>query len=269
MPTQVDTTQQTAPSVSDVVEILNADGAGSVVLVCEHASNRIPARYGTLGLSPEARASHIAWDPGAREVALRLMEILDAPLIAGRVSRLVYDCNRPPDSPAASPERSERFDVPGNRDLSETQRHDRRRCIYEPFRARVEAVIKERLARGSITALVTIHSFTPIYNGVSRPVEIGVIHDADTRLTDANLAEASKFPHRRIERNAPYSKADGVTHSLRLYGEENDLPNAMIEIRNDLLIEATSRDEVSQEIGTLVQNALDHLGLATVERAHG
>ncbi|NQW10154.1 MAG: N-formylglutamate amidohydrolase [Alphaproteobacteria bacterium] len=131
MPTQIDTTHETAPSVSDVFDILNADGAGSVVLICEHASTRIPARYGTLGLSLEARSGHIAWDPGAREVALRLMGILDAPLVASRISRLIYDCNRPP-------ERSERFDVPGNRDLSETQRHDRQRCVYDPFRARGE-----------------------------------------------------------------------------------------------------------------------------------
>src|SRR6218665_471531 len=76
------------------VVTVNAGGASPFVLACDHASNRIPEKYGDLGLSPRQRLMHIAWDPGALPVALRLSERLDAPLVFSNVSRLVIDCNR-------------------------------------------------------------------------------------------------------------------------------------------------------------------------------
>ena len=85
------------------VQIVNPDGQADILLICEHASNRIPASLGSLGLDAKVRESHVAWDPGAREVAIIMAERLDAPLILQRFSRLVYDCNRPPDAPSAMP----------------------------------------------------------------------------------------------------------------------------------------------------------------------
>src|SRR5690606_7150638 len=96
------------------VAVENADGAGDVLLVCEHASRRLPERYGTLGLSQDALASHIAWDPGALAVAQLMARGLDATLIYQRFSRLIYDCNRAPESPAAMRVVSEVFRIPGN-----------------------------------------------------------------------------------------------------------------------------------------------------------
>ncbi|MFC6490697.1 N-formylglutamate amidohydrolase, partial [Nitratireductor sp. GCM10026969] len=97
-----------------IVETINAEGAGTVVLSCEHAANFIPPEFADLGLAREVLESHIAWDPGASAVARHLSRHLDAPLVAQRVSRLVYDCNRPPDAEAATPARSEAYAVPGN-----------------------------------------------------------------------------------------------------------------------------------------------------------
>ena len=91
--------------------VKNTNGSSSIVIVCEHASSDIPASFNSLGVSQEARKSHAAWDPGALAVAIRLSEQLDAALIAGAVSRLVYDCNRPPDAPDAMPSKSEIFDI--------------------------------------------------------------------------------------------------------------------------------------------------------------
>lgn len=81
-------------------EVVNAVGAGSAVLVCDHASNRIPRRLGTLGLASTELADHIAWDPGAAEVARRLSDHLDAPLVLSGYSSLAIDCDRPLDSPS-------------------------------------------------------------------------------------------------------------------------------------------------------------------------
>ena len=89
------------------VGIENAAAKGDVLLVCEHASATIPQKFGTLGLLPEVLSSHAAWDPGALAVARLLSEKLDATLVYQRFSRLVYDCNRPPESPSAMPVKSE------------------------------------------------------------------------------------------------------------------------------------------------------------------
>lgn len=244
------------------VEVLNPNGAGPVVLLCEHASAHIPTVYRGLGLSRAVRESHAVWDPGALSVSRHLSAGLDAPLIAGGVSRLVFDCNRPPGAPSAIPERSELIEVPGNQNLSGAERARRTETIYRPFCAAVSAVLDARKARGQATALVTIHSFAPVYFGKSRTVEIGILHDSDSGLADAMLAQAGKLGSRRIERNRPYGPADGVTHSLKIHGIANGLHNVMIEVRSDLLTTPDERAGVARELLTLLTPALRGVGLA-------
>ncbi|MFS4580769.1 N-formylglutamate amidohydrolase [Phaeobacter sp. C3_T13_0] len=241
------------------VEIWNADGTGNVLVLCEHASNHIPARYHGLGLSADDRASHAAWDPGALAVARGLSEALDAPLVASGVSRLVYDCNRPPEAASAMPAKSELIDVPGNRGLDTAAREERVRSVYAPFCEAVAQLIDARKASEQETVLITIHSFTPIYYGTHRSVEIGILHDDDTRMADAMLNATQALPHRKIERNEPYGPQDGVTHSLVLHGQNNGLASVMIEIRNDLLQSPQQEATMTDELLQLLRPALTSL----------
>ena len=244
------------------VETVNPDGKGSVVLLCEHASAHVPARYGGLGLTAADGLSHAAWDPGALAVARTISRALDAPMVASRVSRLVYDCNRPPEAASAMPETSELIEIPGNRGLTPQQREERVRTVYRPFCAAVSALLAQRRAAGTPTAVVSIHSFTPVYFGKARAVDMGILHDEDTRLADAMLRNAPLLPHRRIARNDPYGPLDGVTHSLRIHGVANSLPNVMIELRNDLLRTDRDQKNVAGELLTLMEPALQELGIA-------
>ncbi len=241
---------------SEVVEVIGGQATGPALILCEHASNHIPAQYCDLGLSADAQSSHAAWDPGARAVACALAHALDSPMVAAKVSRLVYDCNRPPEAESAMPERSEVIEVPGNRNLSAVQRADRVAHVYAPFCNTVTQIITARKTAGQATALVTIHSFTPVWFGAQRDCEIGILHDSDTRLADAMLAEAHRLPHRVIRRNDPYGPEDGVTHSLKLHGLAQNLPNVMIEIRNDLLRDAQAIARMAEEVLTLLRPAL-------------
>lgn len=254
---------------SNSVEVVHPEGAGGVLLLCEHAARHIPARYNGLGLDAVARDSHAAWDPGARAVALELSRALDAPLVASRVSRLVYDCNRPTEAETAMPQKSELIEVPGNRDLTPAQREERTETVYRPFCAAVSDMIATRRARGLSTVLITIHSFTPIYFGAWRETEIGILHDSDSRLADAMLAGADRLPERRIARNDPYGPEDGVTHSLRLHGIANGLPNVMIELRNDLVGDEAGVAAMAQELMTLIAPALDALAGQGREQSGG
>lgn len=231
------------PADGDPVGVDNAAGQGGVLLVCEHASLRMPQRLGTLGLSDDALSSHIAWDPGALAVAQKMSQALDAVLIHQRFSRLVYDCNRPPNSPAAIRPVSEVFRIPGNEQLSEADKAQRAAALYFPFQNRIAAEISARQARGQATVLVTVHSFTPVYFGRARTVEIGILHDTDSRLADRMLTAAADTSLYRVERNQPYGPADGVTHTLERQALPHGLLNVMIEVRNDLI-----EDEIGQGV---------------------
>lgn len=218
------------------VWVENSDARGKIVLVCEHAANLIPKRLGTLGLEREALQRHIAWDPGALGLARRLAASLDAPLCHQRFSRLVYDCNRPPEAESAMPKQSEIYTIPGNVDLAPDERNARIEEIYRPFREGLSSLLERRAAGGCATVLVTIHSFTPVYFGRSRDVEIGILHDRDSRMADAMIAQAGRLQTNYVIRlNEPYGPSDGVTHTLVEHGLANGLPNVMIEVRNDLL----------------------------------
>ena len=169
---------------------------------------------------------------------------------------MVYDCNRPPQSPDAIVEKSEHIKVPGNTDLNEVQRAERVQSVYEPFCAAVDALLHERSLRGQETTLITVHSFTPVYFNTRRTVEIGILHDTDSRLANAMLLQKSGLPHRVIERNEPYGPADGVTHSLIVHGIKRGLMNVMLEVRSDLISDQKGVDQISDEILQMLKPAI-------------
>lgn len=239
-------------------EICNADGAGRFLLVCEHASNVFPKEYGTLGLDDAARQAHIAWDPGAMGVARHLSKLLDAPLVAATVSRLIYDCNRAPDAAGAMPDRSEVYDIPGNRGIDTDARLARTEAVYLPFQAALTGQLARMLARGVRPVLVTVHSFTPVWFGVRREVELGVIHDADPLFAQAFVSAARGLPL-RVAMNEPYSRADGVAHTLKLHATPYDLPHAMLEIRNDLIADQSSQEAMAEHLAPALVRALEAL----------
>lgn len=241
-----------------VVEVLNADGAGQVLLLCEHASRYIPPEFANLGLNEDQLTSHAVWDPGARDLALLLSAALDAPLVASKVSRLVYDCNRPPEVASAIPAQSELIVIPGNQNLDQTARAQRAELAYEPFCQAVDQLIRRREQAGVTTIVVTVHSFTPVYFGKPREVEIGLLHDSDSRLVDAMMQRSSGVPHRCILRNSPYGPEDGVTHSLKIHAIERGLANVMVEVRNDLLSTSEAIEQVCKELLTLLKPALQN-----------
>jgi predicted N-formylglutamate amidohydrolase len=239
----------------------NAAARGSFILVCEHASNAFPEQWGDLGLSADQQSAHIAWDPGALGLARALSGLLDAVLVHAPVSRLIYDCNRAPDMPGAMPIRSEIHDIPGNKLISAAERAARTAAIYVPFHASLRAVIANHIAFGLAPAIVTIHSFTKLYFGKPRAVEFGVIHDEDDHLARAILGASHAKTQLRAELNAPYSAADDVTHTLRLQATPYRIPNAMLEIRNDLI----ASPDAEQRMADLLAPVLN-MGLVEIQK---
>ena len=220
------------------VRTVNADGRGPFAIVVDHASNRIPPRWGDLGLSPSDRIRHIAWDPGALAVSLRLSELLDAPVVHSTVSRLVIDCNRDLDAPDLVPTISETTDIPGNMGLTEDDRRWRIAAAHAPFHSAIDRLLEARAAAGLPTILVCMHSFTPTYKGKARPWPIGLIHARGERYTAAlRDALAGEAPDMNIGWNEPYSALNGVTYTLEHHGDGRGLDATMIEIRHDEILE--------------------------------
>jgi predicted N-formylglutamate amidohydrolase len=220
------------------VQTMNAEGRGPFAIVVDHASNRIPPRWGDLGLAPSDRVRHIAWDPGALAVSMKLSTLLDAPVVHSTVSRLVIDCNRDVDAPDLIPKVSETTEIPGNASVSAEDRTWRIASAHAPFHDAIDRVLDAREAAGLATILVCMHSFTPVYRGVTRPWPIGLIHARDTRYTSAlREALADDAPDLNIGWNEPYSALNGVTYTLEHHGDGRSLDSTMIEIRHDEILE--------------------------------
>jgi predicted N-formylglutamate amidohydrolase len=225
-------------SAEKSVRVLNARGQSPFVIVCDHASNRLPAKYGDLGLSHAERVSHIAWDPGALAVSRELSHLLDAPVVQSTVSRLIIDCNRDLDAPDLIWTLSEATRIAANETIDAEERQYRITHFHQPYHASIETLLEARRHAGQETVLVCMHSFTPVYHGVARPWPIGLIHGTDTRYTKGLFdALKSEEPDLNIGWNEPYAALNGVTLTLEKHGDGRGLDATMIEIRNDEILE--------------------------------
>jgi predicted N-formylglutamate amidohydrolase len=239
------------------VSLLNDDGRASLLLVCEHATNYIPAQFENLQLADEVLNSHAALDIGALELAENLSHKLDAPLLSTRVSRLVYDCNRALGANGAIPEKSEVFEIPGNQNLTEAESRSRYESYYLPF----EIAVSERLARYPESPLfITVHSFTPVYHGDSREVDIGIVCDQDNRLGARMVELAPELTTHCVRLNEPYGPGEGVTHTLGFHAVNNGLLNVMIEVKNNLLHSSESRENMAVTLAALISRSAADFG---------
>jgi len=219
------------PDEPPAVEVVNAGGGSHVVLVCDHASNRVPARLGTLGLDAVQLADHIGWDPGAADVARRLSGSLDAPLVLSGYSRLVIDCNRPLRSAESIPGHSAGVIVPGNQVLSVEDREIRIKELFLPYHDAIDRLLDTRSRQPSL--LLSIHSFTPVLNGQSRPWQIGVCYGHNRGFAALLLDALSRNHAITIGDNEPYPIEDEIDYTIPVHGEGRGIPSAMIEIRQD------------------------------------
>lgn len=224
--------------------------AGGLLLLCDHASRRLPAEFGDLGLGPESFATHIASDIGAAEVARAFAAYFRAPAILARWSRLLIDLNRGEDDPTLVMTLSDGSIVPGNRHADVA---DRTLRFHRPYHLRVAGEI----ARLGAPALVSVHSFTPVWKGFARPWEVAVLWDKDARLARP-LMEGLARAGFTVGDNEPYSGAL-ENDSLYRHGLMNGLPNALIEIRQDLVANGQAARAFAARLAPILADALREL----------
>ena len=190
-------------------------GGSEFILVCDHASRLVPQALGSLGLDDAQLASHIAWDIGAAGVARQLSAALDATLLLQSYSRLVIDCNRPPGSPSSIPTQSEYVRIAANESLTTAAAAARVAEIFTPYHAAISTVLDQRRAAGLRTLLVSMHSFTPVYLGHTRPWKIGLMYRKDRRLGNALLSRCVKTISCTQARTSPTRSATTLITQYR------------------------------------------------------
>ncbi len=235
-----------------------AETLPGVILICEHASDALVSPW--VGVAPGTLASHAGCDLGALGLGRALARLLapaqgGAELIHAPFSRVIYDLNRSPDREDACPVQSEIYPIDMNRGLTPAARLERVRRLYLPFHDLVRARIARALALGRRPVILTVHSFSPVWHGVARRVEFGVIHDTMPALAQQIVALAAGS-ELRTALNEPYSAADHVTHTLRLHALPYGLDNAMLEIRNDLITTAQDQAAMAARLAPILHDAI-------------
>src|SRR5579863_5498555 len=247
--------QLLAPDEPPPVFESGRQGQSDFIIVVDHASPRIPACLGDLGLPAAELQRHIAWDIGALAVARRVAAELDAQLVAQNYSRLVIDCNRDPSVASSIPTVGESSPIPGNVGLSEQQIGARRREIFDPYHDHIRALLDERLAVNRRTILVSQHSMTNIFRGVRRDMHAAILCNRDRRFAGLMLDMLRREANLHIADNEPYFVSDQTDYTIPRHGEARGLPHVEIEIRQDLLLDDAGQDEWAGRIATALRAA--------------
>ena len=240
-------------------DISGRDAPSPFVIICDHASRRLPRALDSLGLSSGALATHIAWDIGALGVARALASALDAFVAWQRYSRLVIDCNRPLSSADSIVTRSERTDVPGNANLTAADATARAAEIFRPYHAEIRNHLDTRRAARRHAILVSVHSFTPVFLDVARPWHCGVLFNRDARLAEPLLRLLRDEPGLVVGCNEPYAASDLTDFSLVHHGEARGIPCVEIEIRQDLIADPAAQNAWAQRLARLLRSAAQPL----------
>lgn len=216
-------------------EIDNPDGRSRFVLTCDHARNRMPRALGDLGLQPSELELHVAFDIGAEVMARRISERLDATLIRSCYSRLVLDLNRPLLSPASIPEQSELTRVPGNQGLGDAERRRRAEALFHPYHDALGRLLDQRIERGSVPIYIAVHSFTPVYFGEARHVEVCVSWRTDDRLGRLLFERLDALGGWKVVAHDPFIITLEGDYGVPYQGEGRGLPSVLLEVRQDLI----------------------------------
>jgi predicted N-formylglutamate amidohydrolase len=244
-----------APDEPPPFELVPASPASRFVIVCDHAGRLVPRALESLGLPASELERHIAWDIGVAELGRKLARALDATLVLQRYSRLVIDCNRRLTRPDSIVSTSEDTLVPGNQAVSAAAARERASEIFEPYHAKVREELDARRAAGRATTLILLHSFTPVYRGVTRPFHAGVLYLHDARLALRTLAALRAEPGLVVGENEPYAASELTDYGIVEHGEGRGLLHVELEVRQDLLSDEAGQNAWSERLARALEVA--------------
>ena len=245
-------------SATDAYEFVAADRPTPLILLCDHASNAVPAEYAALGLPQAQFERHIGYDIGARDLTLGLAARLGAAAVLSRFSRLLIDPNRGLDDPTLIMRISDGAAVPGNRDVDEAERQRRIARFHAPYHGAIAETVAGVKGQGLTPLLVSIHSFTPVWRGWPRPWHVGILWDRDEKVARAMIDGFLAQGDLVVGDNEPYHGAlEGDT--LNTHGTKPGVPHALIEVRQDLIAAKTGVDDWVERVARVIEPIMNDL----------
>lgn len=222
----------------------NEKGKADILLICDHASNRVPKALKDLGLKKTDLKKHIGYDIGAEDATLHLARVLDAPAIVAQYSRLVTDLNRSTDRmDSMMPEVSDHVAIPGNKALSPKAREQRLKEIFWPYQKKITSLVDRMTRNGRVPFIFCIHSMTDVMDGFRRPWHLAILWNNEEKIAKRVVQNLRRnHPDILVGENEPYSllspKSKGST--IFRHAIDRGLPHIFVEFRQDLV--ATKAD---------------------------
>jgi predicted N-formylglutamate amidohydrolase len=235
--------------------VTNPGGSSPFLLIGDHAGRAVPARLGDLGLPPAEFDRHIAWDIGVAGLGELLAERLDACFIRQTYSRLVIDCNRRLGEPGSVAAASDGTQIPDNTDLDASDIAARQNEIFWPYNTAISQILDARAAAGRPTWLVSVHSFTPVFQGFVRPWRYGVLHRSDSPLSARLLDLLRRDFGDAAGDNQPYAM-DGTDNTVPLHADPRGLDYLELETRQDLIADPAGQRVQAEILAPLLKEAL-------------
>ncbi len=245
-------------------EIIEGDYDRAMVLLADHAMNRLPPEYGSLGLSDGAFSRHIAYDIGIEGLTRKLAARLGIPAVLGCFSRLLIDPNRGEDDPTLIMKISDGAIIPGNYPISQEEWNRRLDTYHRPYHRAVERTIAKAGASGKAPLILSLHSFTPTWKGVPRPWHAAVLWDTDDRAVLPLIQMLREDGSLLIGDNEPY---DGALRGDTMYRHcmTSGTPHALLEVRQDLIGDDAGIEEWAERLAPIFARLNDDPALHTYE----
>ncbi|MGI9481509.1 MAG: N-formylglutamate amidohydrolase [Hyphomicrobiales bacterium] len=245
-------------------DVVDGDLSTGLVLVCDHARNALPEEYGDLGLPPHQLERHIGYDIGAEAVTRGIAERLGVPAIMACYSRLLIDPNRGLDDPTLVMRLSDGAIIPGNAGIDDAEIEHRKKAYYLPYHDALTQLLDDCIEHGKVPAVLSIHSFTPAWKGVSRPWHAGILWDRDYRLAVPLISALQHDPSLVVGDNEPYTgELEGDT--MNTHGSGRGLAHALVEIRQDLISDKQGVDEWIERLAHILPSLVADEALHAVK----
>ena len=224
-----------------------------ILIVADHASNFVPKENNKLGLPNSSLNQHIAFDIGIKELSLDLSNRFKCNIVQGKYSRLLIDLNRDLDDPTVIPEIVDGKIIPGNIGLSKSEVQLRVTKIYNKYHHEIDRIIRNE----KVKVILSLHSFNPIFKSKKRLLEFGILSNEYKNLSNI-IIDQLRFQKLNVGDNMPY-KGNLIGDTMYRHGLRNNLPHALIEVRNDLLSNASKIKRISKLLHNTIAESLKQL----------
>lgn len=241
--------------MSEAYQILGTPRFGGILVVSDHASNRVPNDI-DLGIDPALLDQHIAVDIGVAGVAAHMAQRPGISAFLGNVSRLVCDFNRDEHGPTVCPVASDGHAIPGNA-LDHAGHEARLARFYRPYHEALARLLDE----APPALILSLHSFTPQLASdpsQQRPWQVGVLYNEDDRASRLAipLLEAEGLI---VGDQEPYS-GRLLNATMNRHAEAEGRPYFGIEVRQDQITDPANHALWAERLARIANQVAIALG---------